>query len=91
MKVDYLEGKHTILENYTKVLEQKVISLQHLKGVSDLQTVLSVCNETTLLREKLKRTNNSLNSVLNEDFIALLNKANSTEHNLELTAKALYK
>ncbi|XP_071139135.1 uncharacterized protein [Mytilus edulis] len=85
-----LRTDHTNLENYTKMLEREVTSLRHLKGVTDLQTVLDVRNETNILRKELKITNDSLNSVRNEaearkqDFVALLNKAESTEHKLNM-------
>ncbi|CAC5362902.1 unnamed protein product [Mytilus coruscus] len=90
-----LARDHSNLENYTKVLEQEVASLQQLKGVTDLQTVLNVRNETKILREELKITNNSLNSLRNDaearkqDFVALLNKADSTENKLGFSVKTL--
>lgn len=95
LKFDKLDIKHSNLENYTKVLEQEVASIQQLKGISDLQTVLNVRNETKILQKELKITNNSLNSVRNEaearkqDFVALLHKADSIEHKLEFSVKAL--
>ncbi|VDI12528.1 Hypothetical predicted protein [Mytilus galloprovincialis] len=94
-KFNALARNHSNLENYTKVLEKGVASLQQLKGVTDLQTLLNVRNETNILREELKMTNNSLNYVRNEaearkqDFVALLNKADSIEHKLELSIRAL--
>ncbi|CAG2187703.1 unnamed protein product [Mytilus edulis] len=64
LKVDSIEKKHTVLENYTKVLEHEVASLQQLKGVTDLQTVLTVRNETNILREEL-RDNSLSNDIKN--------------------------
>lgn len=46
LKFHELDMKHSNLENYTKVLEHKVASLQQLKGVTELQTLLSVHNAT---------------------------------------------
>ncbi|CAC5362901.1 unnamed protein product [Mytilus coruscus] len=97
MKTNFgaLRTDHSNLENYTKILEQEMASLRLLKGITDLQIVLNVRNETKLLRKELKITNNSLNSVRNDaearkkDFVALLNKAESTEHKLEFSVKAL--
>lgn len=94
MKVDSLDRKHSHLENYTNVLKQELTSLQQLKGITHLQTVLNVRNETTILRKELKITNNSLNSLRNDaearkqDFVALLNKADSTEQKLEFSIMA---
>ncbi|VDI01448.1 Hypothetical predicted protein [Mytilus galloprovincialis] len=94
-KFNSLSRNHSNLENYTKALEQEVTSLQQLKGVTDLQTVLSVRNETNILRKELKITNSSLNSVKNEaearkqDFVALLNKADSIEHKLVFSVETL--
>ncbi|VDI12527.1 Hypothetical predicted protein [Mytilus galloprovincialis] len=95
LNFDKLDLKHSNLENYTKALEHEVASLQQLKGVTELQTILSVRNATKILREELKITYNSLNSVRNEaearkqDFIALLYKANAIEQKLEFYFKAL--
>lgn len=48
------------------VLEKEFAPLQQLKGITDLQTVMNVCNETNILREELGISYNSLNSVKKE-------------------------
>lgn len=45
------------------VLEKEFAPFQQLKGITDLQTVMNVCNETNILRKELGISYNSLNSV----------------------------
>ncbi|VDI12523.1 Hypothetical predicted protein [Mytilus galloprovincialis] len=54
--LDTLHRNFLNLQSNTKLLEHEVASLRHLKGVTDLQMVLNVCNEINILQEELKNT-----------------------------------
>ena len=88
-KFEQLQLNHTSLEKFAFQLQQKLAALESLKGVANLGMIIDARNETNRLELELQMTNNQLSSVENDvnarkqDFIALFNKANSTEHELE--------
>lgn len=55
LKFQVLSTNHSSLENYTRLLEQKVESLQYSQGVIDLQTIQNARKETQILREQFKK------------------------------------
>ena len=88
-KFEQLQLNHTSLEKFAFQLQQKLAALESLKGVANLGMIIDARNETNRLELELQMTNNKLSSVENDvnarkqDFIALFNKADSTEHELE--------
>jgi hypothetical protein len=71
---------HTSLEKNFFQLQQKLASLERLKGVANLGMIIDARNETNRLELELQMTNNKLSVVENDvsarkqDFIALFNK-----------------
>ena len=88
-KFEKLQLNHTSLEKNVFQLQQKLASLERLKGVANLGMIIDARNETNRLELELQMTNNKLSVVENDvsarkqDFIALFNKADSTEYELE--------
>ena len=88
-KFEKLQLNHTSLEKNVFQLQQKLASLERLKGDANLGMIIDARNETNRLELELQMTNNKLSVVENDvsarkqDFIALFNKADSTEHELE--------
>jgi hypothetical protein len=88
-KFEQLQLNHTSLEKFAFQLQQKLAALESLKGVANLGMIIDARNETNRLELELQMTNNKLSVVENDvsarkqDFIALFNKADSTEHELE--------
>ena len=88
-KFEKLQLNHTSLENNAFQLQQKLASLESLKGDANLEMIIDARNETNRLELELKMTNNKLDVIENDvnarkqDFIALFNKTDSTEHELE--------
>lgn len=80
---------------YASLLEQKLSNVKQLKSVANLQTILNLTGDVTRWEHELQITNNRMNSIANDvsarkqDFIALFNKAELTDRNLDLALKTI--
>ena len=76
-KFEQLQLNHTSLEKFAFQLQQKLATLESLKGVANLGMIIDARNYTNSLELELQMTNNKLSSVENDvnarkqDFIAL--------------------
>ena len=76
-KFEQLQLNHTSLEKFAFQLQQKLATLESLKGVANLGMIIDARNYTNSLELELQMTNNKLRSVENDvnarkqDFIAL--------------------
>lgn len=82
---------------YARVLEGEIETIKHLKIMADLQAIVNISIKANNTEHELKTTKTKLDSVVNDvnarkqDFIALFNKADLTEHNIDLTLKSMEK
>ena len=76
-KFEQLQLNHTSVEKFAFQLQQKLATLESLKGVANLGMIIDARNYTNSLELELQMTNNKLRSVENDvnarkqDFIAL--------------------
>jgi len=95
-KFEQLQLNHTSLEKFAFQLQQKLASLESLKGGANLEMIIDTRYQTNRLELELQMTNKKLSSVENDvnarkqDFIAFFNKADSTDHELEHAKLLIY-
>ncbi|CAC5396782.1 unnamed protein product [Mytilus coruscus] len=85
----YIHQNLSKLDVITKDLGNELLSLKHLKTVSDLQRVNDILNDTKHLEDEIQKTNGKVNNLENDlearknDVLALFNKADLTERKLD--------
>ena len=84
-----------LVQNNTELKDKVVLLVRNLTTMQNKQCDINPRNETSRLEKALQITNNKLNAVTNDanarkqDFIALLQKVQSTEQRLENSTKSL--
>lgn len=97
MKNEYM----LVVQNLTNVdtkanqIDKEIVMLKNLKSVTDLRNISDIFNKTDRNELEIKMTNHRMNEVINDanarkqDVIALYNKADLTESNLDKHLKKL--
>ncbi|XP_071123385.1 uncharacterized protein [Mytilus edulis] len=97
MKNEYM----LVVQNLTNVdtkanqINKEIVMLKNLKSVTDLRNISDIFNKTDRNELEIKMTNHRMNEVINDanarkqDVIALYNKADLTESNLDKHLKKL--
>ncbi|XP_071171944.1 myosin-J heavy chain-like [Mytilus edulis] len=94
-ELNELKFNVTRTNQYASLLEQELSNVKQLKSVANLQTVVNLTDDAKRLEHELQITNNKMSSIANDvsarkqDFIALYNKAEFTEHSLDLALKTI--
>ncbi|VDI55949.1 Hypothetical predicted protein [Mytilus galloprovincialis] len=94
-ELNELKLNNSRTNQYARLLEQELSNVKQLKNVANLQTVLNLTDDVKRLEHGQHITNNKISSIDNDvsarkqDFVALFNKAELTERNLDLTLKII--
>lgn len=95
LKFYELGNNFTALQNNADQIENELSSVKSLQSVADLKTILNIRNDTKHMEDLLQQTTSKLDvlttdaNARKQDFVALLMKADTTEHRLDQTEKNL--